>query len=64
MDSGKYENQHGVGILVNKKWRNHIHWTDYISERATSTSITVNKQEILMMSVYLPHSSDGDHHVE
>ena len=43
MGSGKFENKHGVGILVNKKWRNHINWTDDISERAMSTSITVNK---------------------
>ena len=64
MGSGKFENKHGVGILVNKKWRNHINWTNYISERAISTSITVNKQLILMMSVYFTHSEYADHHVE
>ena len=50
MGSGKFDNKHGVGILVNKKWRKHINWTDYISERAISTSITGNKQHVLLMS--------------
>ena len=50
----KFENKHGVGILVNKK----------NSERAISMSITVNKQQILMMSVYFSHSGYADHHVE
>ena len=63
MGSGKFENKHGVGILVNKKWRNHIHWTDHICERAISTSITVNKQHVLMMNVYFLHSGSADHHV-
>ena len=54
MGSGKFENKHGVGVLVKKKWRNHINWTDYIKERATATSVTVNKHQILMMSVYFP----------
>ena len=62
--SGKFENKHGVGILVNMKWRNHIIWTDCISERAMSTSIIVNKQQTLMMSVYFRHSEYADHLVE
>ena len=64
MGPGKFENKHGVGILVNKKWRHHLNWKDYISERAISTSITVNKQQILMMSVYFLHSVYADHYVE
>ena len=64
MDSGKFEIKHGVGILVNKKWRKHVNWTDYISERAISTSITVNKQHVLLMSVYFSHSEYVDHHFE
>ena len=48
---------------MNKKWRNHINWTDHICERAISTSITVNKQQILMMNVYFTHSVSADHHV-
>ena len=64
MGSGNFENKHGVGILVNNKWRKHINLTDYISERAISTWITVNKQHVLLMSVYFPHSGYADHHVE
>ena len=64
MGSGKFENKHGIGILVNNKWRNHINWTDYISERTIATSITVNKQRVLLMSVYFLHSVYADHHVE
>ena len=46
MGSGKFENKHGVEILVNKKWRKHINWTDYISERTISTSVIVNKNDM------------------
>ena len=28
MGAGKFENKHGVGILLNKKWRKRITWTD------------------------------------
>ena len=64
MGAGKFKNKHGVGILLNKKWRKRINWTDYISERAISTSITVNKQHVLLMSVYVTHSGYADHHVK
>ena len=33
--AGKFENKHGVGVLVNKKWRKRINWTDYNCEHAT-----------------------------
>ena len=62
MGSGKFESKHRVGILVNKKWRKHTNWTEYISERTISTS--VNKQHVLLMSVYFTHSGYADHHVE
>ena len=64
MGAGKFENKHGVGILVNKKWRKRINWTDYNCERAICTSITVNKQHVLLMSVCFSHSGYTDHHVE
>ena len=64
MGSGIFENKHGVEIQVIKKWRKHINWTDYISERAKSPSITVNKQHVLLMSEYFPHWGYADHHVE
>ena len=64
MGAGKFENKHGVATLLSKKCRNKINWTDYINERAIATSITVNKQQITLMSVYFPHSGFADHHVE
>ena len=64
MCARNFENKHGVAIIVNKKWKHRINWTKYINERALATSITVNKQHITLMSVYMPHSGHADHHVE
>ena len=47
MGAGKYDNQHGVGILLNKKWKQRTIDTEYINERAIAKSITVNKQRIM-----------------
>ena len=54
MGTGKYENKHGIGILLNKKWRQRIIDTEYISDR----------QRIKLMSVYFTHSGYADHHIE
>ena len=62
--AGKFPNKHGVGILLNKKWKNKINWTDCTSERVMAVSITVNSQPVLLMSVYFTHSGYADHHVE
>ena len=64
MGAGKYENKHGVGIMLNKRWRKRIIDTDYINERAIKTTILVNRQHIDLMSVYFPHSKYADHHIE
>ena len=64
MGAGKYVNKHGVGIMLNKKWRQRIIDTEYISERAITATIMVNHQRIKLMSVYFPHSGFADHHVE
>ena len=64
MGAGKYDNKHGVGILLNKKWKQRIIDTEYINERAISTTIMVNRQCIKLMSVYFPHSGYADHHIE
>ena len=61
MGAGKYESKHGVGIMLNKRWKKGIIDTDYINERAIKTTILVNRQRIDLMSVYFPHS---DHHIE
>ena len=54
MGAGKYENKHGVGIMLNRRWRKRIVDTNYISERAIKTTIMVNRCCIDLMSVYLP----------
>ena len=56
MGAGKYENKHGVGIMLNKRWKKRIIDTDYINERAIKTTILVNRRRIDLMSVYFPHS--------
>ena len=51
MGAGRYENKHGVGIMLNKRC-------------AIKTTILVNRQHIDLMSVYFPHSKHADHHIE
>ena len=51
MGAGRYDNKHGVGIMLNKKWRQKIIDTEHINERAISTTIVVNRQRIKQMSV-------------
>ena len=64
MGAGKYDNKHGVGIMLNKRWRKKIIDTEYINERAITTTILVNRQHIKLTSVYFPHSKYADHHIE
>ena len=44
MGAGKYDNKHGVGIMLNKRWRKRIIDTEYINERAIKTTILVNRR--------------------
>ena len=64
MGAGKYDNKHGVGIMLNKKWRQRIIDTEFINERAITATIVVSRQRIKLMSVYFPHSGHADHHIE
>ena len=50
--------------MLNEKWRQKIIDTEYINERAITTTILVNHQRINLMSVYLLHSGNAEHHVE
>ena len=43
MGSETFKNKHRVGILVNKKCRKHINWTDYICERAILRTTTLKR---------------------
>ena len=60
----KYDNKHGVGISLNKKWKQRIFDTEYINGRAISTTNVVNRQRIKLMSVYFTHLGYADHHIE
>ena len=40
--TGKYDNKRGVGIMLNKMWRQRIIDTEYINERAITATIVVN----------------------
>ena len=60
----KVRNLGGVGIMLNKKWRQRIIDTEYINERAINATIVVNRQRIKLMSVYFFHSRYADHHIE
>ena len=64
MGARKYDNKHGVGILLNNKWKQRVIDTEYINERAISTTILVNRQRIKLMSVYFRHSGNADHRIE
>ena len=64
MGAGRCDNKHGVGIMLNKKWRQRIIDTEYINERAITTTIVVNRQRIKLMNVYFTHSVYADHHIE
>ena len=62
--AGKYDSKHGVGIMLNNKWRQGIIDTEYINERAITATIVVNRQRIKLMSVYFSHPGYADHRVE
>ena len=64
MGAGKYDNKHGVGILLNKKRKQRIIETEYINERAISTTIVVNRQRIKLMSENFSHSGYAGYHIE
>ena len=64
VESGKFTNKHGVAILLNRRWKNKINFVQCACERVVAMSISVNKQPIILMSVYMPHSGYPDHQVE
>ena len=61
---GRCDNKHGVGIMLNKKWRQRIVDTEYINERAITTTIVVNRQRMKLMRVCFSHSVYADHHIK
>ena len=53
MEAGKSDNKNGVGIVLNKKWRQKNIDTEHINERTITTTIVVNHQRIKLINVYL-----------
>ena len=64
MGAGKYDNKHGVGIMLNRRWRQKNTHSECINERTITATIMINHQRIKLMSVYFSHSGYADHHVE
>ena len=64
MESGKFDNKHGVAIIVNSRWRQKVTWVECVSERVIASSTSVNKQPITLVSTYMPLSGYPDHQVE
>ena len=64
MGAGKHDYKHGVGIMLNKKWRQRIIDTECINERAITATIVINRQRVNLMSVFFSHSGYADHHIE
>ena len=64
VESGKFINKHGVAKLLNERWQNQIKWIQCVCERVVALSISVNKQPITLVSVYMPHSGYPDHSIE
>ena len=64
VESGKFINKHGVAIILNKRSRNQINWIQCSCERVVAASVSVDKQPIILVSAYMPHSGYPDHQVE
>ena len=62
--SWKIRQQTRVWNYAEQKVEEKIIDTEYINERAITTTILVNRQHIKLMSVFFPHSKYADHHIE
>ena len=64
MGAGGFDNKHGVGVLLNTKWKRKILKTEYINERMSSATLKVNRRKVVLASVFFLHSEHAGHHVE
>ena len=55
---------HGVGILLNKRWKRQIVATEYVSERMITTTIKCDQRKIELTSGYFLHSGHEGMHIE
>ena len=56
MGARGFDSKHGVGILLNKRWKRKIINTECISERMTIPVLTHQQRKIVLTSVYMPHT--------
>ena len=59
-----FAQKHGVGILLNKRWKRKIIQTKYVSERMITTTIKCAQRMIVLTRVYFSHSGYADMHIE
>jgi endonuclease/exonuclease/phosphatase family metal-dependent hydrolase len=56
---------HGVGLLINKRWSNHITHTKSISDRVIYVCLKLNKRySIKVIQAYAPTSTHDDEEIE
>ena len=58
MGAGKYDNKHGVGIMLNKRWRKRIIDTEYME--ITTTKPSTHQIDAVCTS----RTRIADHHIE
>ena len=63
IESGKFTNKYGVGIIVKNRWKNNINLVECANERVVAASVSVNKQSKTLVSTCMPHSGYPDHQV-
>ena len=64
MGAGGFDNKHGVGVLLNTKWKRKILKTSYINERMMASTLKDNRRKVVLASVFFPHSGYAGHDVE
>ena len=64
MGAGGFAQKHGVGILLNERWKRKIIKTGYVSERLITAAIKCHQRRIELTSVYFSHSGYADVHME
>ena len=64
MGAGGFNQKHGVGILLNERWKRKIIKTENVRERMITDTIKYQHRRIELASVYFCHSGSTDVHIE
>ena len=64
MGAGGFNHKHGVGILLNERWKRKIVKTEYVSERIITTTMKYLQRRIELASVYFSHAGYTEVHIE